>query len=75
MLEQINKLRKAKTLTPAIDMQIENALMVVKPSSKSNLKTKKIKSDLEEYVKFLFFDKLSENALDEVADKLLTFSL
>lgn len=72
MLEQIAKLRKAKKLAPAIDMQIENALMVVKPSSKSASKSKKLKSDFEEYIKFLLFDKLSEKNLEFVAEKLLT---
>jgi hypothetical protein len=71
MLEQINKLRKAKNMAPAIDMQIENALMVVKPASKLSLKPKKQKSDLEEYIKYLFFEKLTD-ALDLVASKLLT---
>ena len=73
MLDQINKICKAKTMTPAIDMQIENALMVVKPAAKSAQKTKKLKSDLEEYIKHLFFEKLSQNALDLVAQKLLTY--
>jgi len=72
MLEQIVKLRKVKNMAPAIDMQIENALMIVKPAAKSALKQIKLKSDLEEYIKYLFFDKLSENSLDEVAAKILT---
>ena len=71
MLDQINKLRKSKIMTPAVDMQIENALMVVKPTSKVSLKPKRQKSDLEEYVRFLFFEKLN-NAPDVVAAKLLT---
>lgn len=72
MLGQVNKLRKAKKMAPAIDMQIENALMMVKPSSKTSNKPKKIKSDIEEYIKFLLFEQLSEKNLDEIAGKLLT---
>ena len=71
MLNQIEKLRKAKMMPPNIDMQIENALMTVKPSSKPAQKIKKVGTDLEEYIKYLFFEKLNADTLDIVAQKLL----
>lgn len=72
MLDKINKIRKSKMMSPSIDMQIENAIMAVKPSSKIAKKNKKALSDLEEYIKHLLFERLNMKDAVFVSNKILT---
>jgi regulator of nonsense transcripts 2 len=70
MLETMMRLKNAKNLDSRLDTMVQNAYYVCKPPEKSAKSQRKVRPIELEYVRYLFFAKLSKHTSEDVVKQL-----